>query len=873
MNDPLPNTKFLVPRQPRTVVKRAALLGRLDDGLTGRVTLVSAPPGFGKSTLIADWLEDRDHTHAWLSLDEGDSDPQRFMHCLMSALRVELPGLGESVSGALASPQPPEPHAVLTVLLNELAAIPTTIVLVLDDYHRIQSAAVDRALVFLIEHIPPRLHLVMLTREDPALPLAQWRAKGWLNELRQTGLRFSSEEATSFLNHSMRLDLPGPVATALTERTEGWVAGLQMAAVSLRGERTPEQWLDDFSGRHRFIMDYLIEEVLNAQSVELQRFLLCTAFLTRLNGPLCDAVLATEPGTSQAWLEYMERANLFLIPLDQQRQWYRYHHLFSDLLRQQGTLRFQEDAMAARARAIRASEWFESRDDRLEAFRYAAMAQDIPRARRLAEGRESPLYMQGNAGPVLDWLRTLPTQTLDSSPVLWVLYATVLSVTGRNSELDPVLVRAEAAVGRHDIRDEQTDLTGRLAALHAMRAAPRYEADSVLAHSETALARLADTSVAMRSQATWSLGFAHQLMGRVEPAAACFQSALTLSEQCGNDFVRNLAGTGLGYCREAELQLYPAERLYRSLAEVPPARRLPSACEACFGLSRVLYQWNQLTEADEWLDEGIRLAGFIEQIDSVWTMKAFRIRLALARGHHDQAAEQLRALSEAVRRQGYPVDWQPLREAEAWLALSQGDMPRATTVTDPNAAALWSARRDLANQDWDGALRCLNSLADDENGSDTLQSAQVGLLTSLVWQGMGYTEDARGQLIDCLARTEPGSLIRLYLDEGRDVQAALLDLKQAGHSSSYLNALLDAFGGSGTDETHSGRPSALIEPLTRRELAVLTLMADGLSNQEIGDRLFLALSTVKGYNRALFDKLQVRRRTEAVARARELGVL
>src|SRR6059058_2639080 len=409
---PILATKLYLPRLRPNVVSRPRLRERLNEGLHRKLTLISAPAGFGKTTLVSEWVASCDRQVAWLSLDEGDSDPTRFLTYLVAALRTIAPTLGEGVLGVLQSPQPPPPEAMLTALLNEITRLPDHFVLVLDDYHVIDAKPVDIALTYLLEHLPPQMHLVIATREDPQLPLARLRARGHLTELRATDLRFTPSEAAAFLNQGMGLNLSAEDIARLSTRTEGWIAGLQLAAISMQGHQDATSFITSFTGSHHFVLDYLVEEVLQQQPESIQTFLLRTSILDRLCGPLCDAVLLTPSGSGQETLEYIEHANLFLVPLDNERRWYRYHHLFADLLRQ----RLHQSSASSTGDEVgdvtelhsRASVWYEDHGLEIEAFHHAAAANDVARAERLIEGEGMPLQFRGAGAPVLSWLESLP---------------------------------------------------------------------------------------------------------------------------------------------------------------------------------------------------------------------------------------------------------------------------------------------------------------------------------------------------------------------------------------------------------------------------------------------------------------------------------
>ena len=444
-------TKLYIPPPRAKIVLRPRLTERLNEGLSAsrKLILISAPAGFGKTTLVSEWIAICGMPVAWLSLDKGDNDPARFISYLVKALQMIQAGIGEGLLVALQSPQPLQIENILTTLLNEITTIPDNFILVLDDYHLLDAKPVDEALTFLLEHLPPHMHLVIATREDPHLPLARYRARGQLTELRAADLRFTPVEAAEFLNQVMGLNLSAEDIAALETRTEGWIAGLQLAAISMRDHKDATGFILSFTGSHRFVMDYLLEEVLHQQPESIQTFLLRTSILDRLCGPLCDAVLGAPSASGQETLEYLEHANLFIASLDNERRWYRYHHLFSDLLQQrlhQSDTSSTEEGGSVAELHRRASQWYEDNGLELEAFHHATVANDIDRAARLIEGEGMPLYFRGGAVPILKWLESLPTTVLDARPSLWVTYASATLTIGLVTDVEQKAQAAEAAL-------------------------------------------------------------------------------------------------------------------------------------------------------------------------------------------------------------------------------------------------------------------------------------------------------------------------------------------------------------------------------------------------------------------------------------------
>ena len=437
MPTPILATKLYVPPPRPKVVLRPRLIERLNEGLDRRLTLICAPAGFGKTTLLSEWVAGCGRPTAWLSLDEGDGDPSRFLAYLVAALQTIAADIGEGVLGALQSPRPPPTESILTTLLNEITTVPDNFVLVLDDYHVVDARPVDDALAFLIEHLPPRMLLVISTREDPNLPLARLRGRGQLSELRAADLRFTPSEASEFLNRAMGLDLSAEDISALETRTEGWIAGLQLAALSMRGREDVPEFIRAFAGDNRYIVDYLVEEVLQRQPERIRSFLLRTSILDRLSGPLCDAVTDQEEGN--VLLETLERGNLFVVPLDDKRHWFRYHHLFAEVLSAH-LMTEQPDQASTLHR--RASEWYEHNGSAADAIRHALAAKDFERAADLVELAVPAMRRSRQEAALLGWLKALPNELVHARPVLSVDYAGALLQGG---ELEGVEARLRDA--------------------------------------------------------------------------------------------------------------------------------------------------------------------------------------------------------------------------------------------------------------------------------------------------------------------------------------------------------------------------------------------------------------------------------------------
>ena len=885
MTTPILATKLYVPPPRPKVVLRPRLIEWLNEGLNRRLTLICAPAGFGKSTLISEWVADGPRPAAWLSLDGGDNDSTRFLAYLVAALQKIAPNIGEGVLGALGSPQPPPTESILTVLLNEVATIPEEFVLVLDDYHVIDAKPVDDALAFLLEHLPPQMHLVIATREDPRLPLARLRARNQLTELRAADLRFTSSEAAGFLEGVMGLDLSAEDVAAMETRTEGWIAGLQLAAISMQGRKDTTSFIESFTGSHHFVLDYLVEEVLHQQPESVQTFLLRTSILDYLCGSLCDAVLLDPSGSGQKTLQYIGRANLFLVPLDSERRCYRYHHLFADLLRQ----RLHESVHQSAASSTgdeketlaelhrRASQWYEDNGLEIEAFHHAAAANDVERAERLIEGEGVPLHFRGAGAPVLNWLESLPAAVLNARPSLWLTYASALMMTGQHTAVEQKLQAAEAALKGTEPNDSTRDLVGRIASMRATVAVIQHDVESLLVQSRRALKYLHPDNLPLRTAATYTLGYAYQLQGERAAARETYAEVISISNSFGASIYTTAATLCLGQVQEAENQLPLAAETYRRvliLAGDPPR---PIACEAYLGLARITYQWNDLATAGQHGQQCLQLTQQMEGVDTFAACGVFLARLRLARGDVPGAIAILDEAEEFVRQHNFVFRMADVTAAQVLTLLHQGNLEGAAHLAETRELPISQARVHLARGDTSAALATLEPLrqqAEAKSWED--ERLRVMVLQALAHHAHGEKDNAVQLLGDGLALAESGGLIRIFVDEGRPMAQLLSEAAAHEIMPDYIGRLLAVFEAEEQMreyESHLPPAPSLIEPLSPRELEVLQLIAQGLSNREIGERLFLALDTVKGHNRRIFGKLSVSRRTEAVERARSLDIL
>ena len=875
---PILTSKLFISPPPPGAILRPHLIERLKKGLSqgSRLTLVSASAGFGKSTLVSQWLAAEKRLVAWLSLDEEDNDPLRFIAYLIAALQTIFPGIAGAIFASLQSPQPPQVEPLLAALVNEISTLTKEFILVLDDYHSLDSPPVDQTIAFLLKHQPPRMHLVIATREDPQLPLTLLRARGQLTELRARDLRFSPAETAEFFNQTMNLNLAADQIDALEKRTEGWIAGLQLAAISITGHEDVDAFIRSFTGSHRFILDYLLEEVLQQQSLAIQDFLLHTSILNRMCGPLCDAVLNTTGQSGQKTLEIIEQANLFIVPLDNERRWYRYHHLFAELLQQRLDLSSSVDEITGLH--IRASEWYEHSGQIFEAFQHAAAVNDVARAERLIENSSIGLQFHNIAGPVLDWLRSLPKSVRDSRPGLWVRSAAISLMSGKISAVADDLDAAENALSGVGIDSESRGLAGRIASARAVLAFFLYDADMMLAQSNRALEFLDPEDWTNRFNAFWVQSVALRIKGDRRGAALAAQDCMEYSRRSPSVFSKTLGYLTLGLTQELDNQLIPAAESYRQALALGGDSPQPSISEAHFGLARIFYAWNDLVAAEEHAQLGLRLGRqFYTAFDRFTVNEAFLVHLKLAQGDLQGASIVLAAVNQLVNQNNFIHCLPEVAQAKINLLVEQGALSAAAQLAQKHSLPLSQAHVLIRQGDAVAALDLLNIFCremDSKGWKDQLLKGLV--LKSVALYYLDEILEGLDALSNALALAEPGGFIRIFLEGGKPIAELLSRIYSQNDLPVYAGKLLVSFKGSlSAKELKSvERPDdTFIEPLSSREQEVLQLIAQGLSNQEICDRLFLALDTVKGHNRRIFHKLQVRSRTEAAVRARELGIL
>jgi len=951
MTTPLLTTKLYIPPPRPDLVPRGRLIRRLDEGLRlkRKLALLSAPAGFGKTTLLSEWAASCGRPVAWLALDEGDNDPARFWSYVAAALRT-IPGLresgvGESALVAFDAPQPPAIEAVLTGLINEIAAAAEPLCLVLDDYHLITARPVHDALAFLLDHLPAHVHLVIASRADPPLPLALWRGRGQVTEVRAADLRFTPDEAAAFLHQVAGLALSEEDVVALERRTEGWITGLQLAALSMRDREDVSGFIQAFTGSNRYVLDYLTEEVLQRQPDPVQAFLLQTSILERLRGDLCDAILrdqaAPEPtdeptqptnspicrfadlptfqfADSQEILEYLESANLFIVPLDEERRWYRYHRLFADLLRAR-----VEEAQPRRVAELhrRASAWFEEQDMLEEAVTHAVAAGDLARVEGLIERHGMPTLMRGELITLLRWIAALPEERVLNNARVCVLHAWALLLTGQGRPVEPRLTQAEQRLRAAP----DDDLAGEIAAIRAYLTAQRGDVAGAVELARQALDLLDPENLGIRGVVYFVLGGSHLLREEIAAASEAIARASAVGRRGGNIHVAVPALNALAGIQALQGHLHQARATAREavrLATGSTDRPLPIAGGALSALAELAYERNETKAALAHAREGIELGRRWGNAESLGHSYLTLTEILVGGGDLAGAREALREAERTSRdlepnplltqlRAGWARLWLAqgdLRAAEAWAeGIQEATLDRLSALGAGEALAL--ARVRLALGQPDAALKVLGpvlELARTRHLNGILVEALA--LQSLALQSREAVETALETLEEALALARPEGYVRRFVDLG-PAMARLLSAyarRAAGDDAlrTYADELLRAI--AEIEPARAGAPlppssdqesapiepvrskarsprsavtpspareAALIEPLSPRELEVLAQVAEGLPNREVARRLYIAESTVKSHLNAVYGKLEVRNRTQAVAKARALGLL
>ena len=899
-------SKLYIPPVRPGLVLRPRLIRRLQAGLDCKLTLISAPAGFGKTVLLSEWIAGCGKPSAWVSLDKGDNDLGRFLAYFIAALQQIQPETGAATQAILDSSPfvtarlPTE--TLLSGLVNEIAEIPTPFILVLDDYHSISESTVHEVLKFIIENKPQPMHLVISSRADPPLPLARLRARRQLNELRVNDLRFTLEEASTFLNFAMKLELKPEDLALLEERTEGWIAGLQMAALSMQGRRDSQDFVAAFAGSHHFISDFLVEEVLNQQPADIREFLLKTSILERLTPALCDAVSGRSD--SRVLLMRLEQANLFLMAMDDERRWYRYHHLFRDLLR--SSLDNLQPGEAPVLHQL-ASQWYASAGIYDDAISHAFACKNLAMAAGLVEQAAAPLDIENKLVTITHWIEALPEEMIRARPWLCVYRAWGSQWMGERHQVETWLRAAEQALQQSNLPEaDRQHIAGYIAAIRSHHALIEEDIPGVLENSRKALELLPEGD-AMRTETAVALGGAYWGLGDVVKSEGAFNMArvnalkgVYLSMAVPSTCYVGMQQTKQGRLKEAMATYHDALQH----ATAPGGKELPVAGFPNIKIGDLLREWNDLETASQHLGRGVQQCSQLGQADVLADGFVGLARLEIARGKLDRAHQTLlkaRQVTERTKVDPFVLCWLDDCWLRLWLA--KGDLAAAIRWENAsglqpdgelsyhydlhhiNLARLLVARGRLEPdstflKDAQGLLERL--LAAAENAGWVQEQIKILILQTFVLRANGDGAAAFTPLEHALRLAAPGGYVRLFIDEGDEMRKLLEDCcLKVGKSNPALTAYIARLRAEFADQKESAIPpkaahppaSLINEPLTDRELVVVRLLASSMTSNEIAEVLYIAPSTVRTHIKRIYSKLSVNRRMEAVQRAKELGMI
>lgn len=894
--DQLLTTKFFIPPVRPDLVSRHKLIERLNEGITRKLILVCAPAGFGKTTLVSNWVKTISLPVTWVSLDKGDNDRASFLNYLVTALQTIDKGIFENVQAMLLSPQPPPIESILTELINGVATLSQDFVLVLDDYQVIEDRSIDEALTFLLDHLPPVMHLVIISRSDPILPMSRLRARSQMIELRTEDLRFSKQEATDFLNRVMELALSEEDIASLETRTEGWIAGLQLAAISMHGHENVHAFVSTFSGSHHYIIDYLVDEVLVLQPEDMQLFLIRTSILERFCPALCDAVL--DVPNSRDILHKLDQANLFLIPLDDEHLWYRYHHLFGDFL-QQRLLEEDPDVIPILHRT--ASGWLEQNDLINEAVNHSLVGKDFQRAAHLIENIGPEMMMRNKFDQLEEWLDFIPQEIVKTCPWLCIIRAWMNQRWARLDEAARYISCAEQVLDTKTIRApvyEANIIQGQAAAIRALIAFNRTQIPQAIEYANQALTLL-PVGYFNRAISMLVLGRAKGANGEYVEANQILAEAYRDSLDAGN---RTLAQNILlekGGVLEKQGRLHQALETYKEAVQLtyPKTKiKLPHASCASISMGNIYREWNELGAALKYVKEGIEIGMPYRMVDAIAAGYAVMARIHLALDDLESANEAMRIAGRNARElpglepdtlmqiwdSEARVDFVQKNSAEA-ASLFLENFPCECDIEDINCFGefeqiiwtrilLYRGRENGNNSDLLEAQDLIAKMLEmTKDLGVTNKTIELLALNSLVLMEIGKKDEALNVLEKTLSLAEPGDYIRIFVDEGPPMKVLLREAKTRGIAPDYVPKLLAAFE---TDHNQVGTdsPPSLVEPLSERELEVLRLLKTELSGPEIANQLVIALSTLRTHTQNIYSKLGVSNRREAVRKAEGLNL-
>jgi LuxR family maltose regulon positive regulatory protein len=881
-------TKFYVPAVHPNQVSRPRLIDLLNEGMDKTLILVSAPAGYGKSTLVSRWLKETGVPSAWLSLDTEDNDPVRFLQYLLTAFQPIAPGIGGNLLEML---QPAQQENIINLLTNELASTSGSFALVLDDFHVINSEAVIKIIAYLLDHLPPQKHLVLLTRIDPPLPLSRLRVRNQLMDIRAEQLRFTHDEIAAFLNDMMKLKLSADDLSAIEKRTEGWIAGLQLAGLSMQNSKDIHGFVSAFTGSHYYIMDYLVEEVLRHQPGNVVDFLMQTSILDHICGPLSESVIDIRPGgllDGQTILESLERMNLFVIPLDDERRWYRYHHLFADVLKKRLEQHYPDLLPKLH---LRASRWFEQNGLISEAIRHALTAGDQDRAIQLIEQNGPLLLIGGELANLRNWIKAVESKS-KTHPWIFIIKAWLFILTGQHALAEEMLQSAEKLISSLEADAQIKIMQGAISTGRSYRSFMIGDTNRTATFARQAVEELPDIDIisrSIRSIATALLGEACLMNGELEEARQACMEAKQIGQAAGDVPSVIIINCALGRIFTEQGHLHQAAEIHAETLQIatrPDGKKLVSAGEAYVEASQVSYEWNNLETALEQVH-------YCLEICRQWGQETFHAKglvmlacLELVHGNAETAIKNMNMAEKLVKEHNFAFKytiWVKNALVRLWIAL--GNLEQASRIVqesnittndeipylrEPEFLAL--LRLLLTQGNYDAAVDLSKRLLQKaETGKRTGRVIEVLVLQALIFQGRKETEQALAAMKKALSLAQPERYIRTFIDEGEPM-ARLLHLARSRQiETEYVTNLLSSLEKTTGPTQPPPKPST--ETLTTREVEVLKLIEAGHSNQEIAEKLFISIPTVKRHISNIYTKLDVNSRTQAIAIGKELKLL
>ena len=894
-------TKLYRPMVPAQVVQRPFLYKRLNQSIQSgkQFTLVSAPAGFGKTTLMTAWLNTLTMPISWLSLDAMDDDPRRFFSYFIAALQKIDPSLGQEIDGILRAGQLPPNNVISTTLINDILQNGQKFILVLDDFQFIQDETILQVLQTFVTNLPPPLHLILLTREEPSLPLARMRANNQLTEIRAVDLRFAANETAEFLNELMGLKLSQADINRLEEKTEGWVVGLQLAGLSLRDRTNPATFIAALSGSHRHILSYLTEEVLNQQPAEIQSFLLQTSILDKLNGDLCDAITGNKNG--RILLEKLYNDNLFLIPLDDEQQWYRYHQLFADLLRDRQTLLHGEQTAVLQQRA---SQWFAQNGQFSAAIRYALNAQDYETAVSLIETHAMDLLLAWHAKTIKKWMSLIPAAWQEKSPKTNLMFAWMYLMSNNFTQALPYIDRLQKMFATDQLDETDPSVKAEWLALQANLLSAQGQPEQSVAVGQQALAIVPEENAYVRSLIYSGLATSYIQMNDRQQAIEAYQRLIQYGRTSGNlvSELMGISGLGLFAMERGELQ-FAFELAMQGVESVEQSGIIPPISAAVYGeIGGIYYQWHQFDQAKTYLARSAqvsRLSGFS---DAEVFYHVILSRLAQMEGDLETAVQEIET-AEKVKLVDAPTAVQEeLIAQQVCVALAQNKLAKAETILHPHGFSFQtklvfptlSAEKTFNHSIgllYNSALRIILHQADRTNLQRGLELAnqliteahkgqlipteiETRLLRAQILQALGDKKMSLADVKAALTMTQPEKSITIFLEAGESIAQLLVSISLTNPElDTFRKTILRAFPTQQQPTSPHLTNDNLIEALSKRELEILNLIDEGYTNQEIAEKLVITLHTVKKHSSNIYAKLGVRSRTQALAKARNLQLL